>query len=478
MASMKRACDCCRIRRVKCDRKEPCSHCIEHILKCTYITPIRKRGPRSISERSLKRIAEIQMNTRDSNSMAPTVTPKKVPKKLLDQCMRLYNDNLYGIWPLLCYDDLRKLLDENYDDCYTYWFLVSLSAATLGDLQTEMESEEGATYSGRVLSSLCISSRQEFDDFDSSNVLSIMMYYCLLRCFAQMSNTGTSYRLCCEAISLITVAGLHREETFKSLSFNEQQLRRKLFYLLLMTERYYAVYFHCTTRLDVTISPPEREATVDPRLSLDSFLEMVRVFTVPGKYFFNALASDSIGVSYTEDSLKRIWKELHTTPLEIEPWSYGYVDISFSRHWIIALAWKFVYQVRDRRTSFISDTTIAQVPAEIARDMLEDTFLMPSNLYEAHGPAIPTKALEIANALVEVISQYGQDMKSDAWNCLCDISKFVFSLKHCDSKMMERFVVRCQNTLVTSPISRPLELNNDNKGDFQDDLSSEFSFRP
>lgn len=69
MAPMKRCGRCC-IRQMKCDRKEPCSHCIENTLKCIYIMPLRKRGPRSISERSVKRIAEIQMNTKDNNVTA------------------------------------------------------------------------------------------------------------------------------------------------------------------------------------------------------------------------------------------------------------------------------------------------------------------------------------------------------------------------------------------------------------------------
>lgn len=60
---------------------------------------------------------------------------------MIDQCLRLYHDNLYVIWPLLSYDDLHKLLDEEYNDHYVYWFLVALSAATLSDLQSELESE-------------------------------------------------------------------------------------------------------------------------------------------------------------------------------------------------------------------------------------------------------------------------------------------------------------------------------------------------
>ncbi|MCC2770663.1 hypothetical protein LK516_22460, partial [Parabacteroides distasonis] len=77
-------------------------------------------------------------------------------------------------------------------------------------------------------------------------------------------------------------------------------------------------------------APPLPEVVTDPRLSLESFLEVIRVFTVPGKCFYDALATNCVDDSCTEDSLKRIWNELHTTSLDIEPWSYGYIDFLFS----------------------------------------------------------------------------------------------------------------------------------------------------
>ena len=228
---------------------------------------------------------------------------------------------------MLCYDDLHKLLDEKYDDCYAYWFLVSLSAATLSDLQAEIKSEEGVSFTGRQLCSLCMLSRQFFDDLSNSDIFRIMTYYCLHRCYAQFADTRTSYRLSCEAVGLIKIAGFHREETYEFLPFSEQQLRRKVYYLLFMTERYYAVYIKCVTSLDATIAPPLPEIVTDRRLSLNSFLEVVRVFTVPGKCFFDALATNCANDSCTEDSLKRVWSELHAASLAIKPVSYTHLDV-------------------------------------------------------------------------------------------------------------------------------------------------------
>lgn len=459
MTLVKYACDYCRVRRVKCDGKKPCSRCIEHNFDCTYQQPLKKRGPKPIGTRSLKYIPEAKMFIDNKSCTAAAEISMKVPKKVIDQCLRLYHDNLYVIWPLLSYDDLHKLLDEKYNDHYVYWFLVALSAATLSDLQSELESEGGFSFTGKQLAVLCMSSRQQFDDLSGRDIFRIMTYYCLLRCFSQSSDVRNSYRLCREAIGLVIVAGLHREKAYESLSFREQQLLRKVYYLLLLTERYYSVYVHCVTSLDTTIAPPQPEFVTDPRLSLDSFFEMIRVFTVPGKCFFDALATESTSGSCTEDSLKKIWKELHTTSLEIEPWSYGYVDISFSRHWIRALAWKLVFQMNG--TKFFSNANNAHILVEIAKDMLNDIFLTPNNLYVVHGPVIPMKALEIANALVGIVNQHDKNTEEEALDALYEISNFIFSLKHYDGNLIESFVSKCQSAFITLPISKPLKKNED-----------------
>ncbi|CAI4386662.1 ADQ_G0013800.mRNA.1.CDS.1 [Saccharomyces cerevisiae] len=59
------------------------------------------------------------------------------------------------------------------------------------------------------------------------------------------------------------------------------------------------------------------------------------------------------------------------------------------------------------------------------------------------------------------MNQYDQDTESEAWKVLCEISKFVFSLKQYDGKLVENFVTKCQSALITLPISKPLKKNED-----------------
>lgn len=43
-AIAKRACDCCRKRKVKCDGQEPCSPCQKAAIRCAYQEPPKKKG--------------------------------------------------------------------------------------------------------------------------------------------------------------------------------------------------------------------------------------------------------------------------------------------------------------------------------------------------------------------------------------------------------------------------------------------------
>ncbi|KAH7020686.1 C6 transcription factor [Macrophomina phaseolina] len=50
----KKACDKCRLRKIKCDLTQPCASCTARNFECTYATPHRKRGPAG------RRLAEIR----------------------------------------------------------------------------------------------------------------------------------------------------------------------------------------------------------------------------------------------------------------------------------------------------------------------------------------------------------------------------------------------------------------------------------
>lgn len=56
----KRACDGCKIRKVRCSEVAPCKGCVSAGIACTFVKIPVTRGPRTLRERTLKEIRETQ----------------------------------------------------------------------------------------------------------------------------------------------------------------------------------------------------------------------------------------------------------------------------------------------------------------------------------------------------------------------------------------------------------------------------------
>lgn len=65
-----RACDACAIRKVKCEEKRPCTHCINNNLKCTQYRERKKSGPKNLHKKTLESI--------NSFSESKDQTPKPI----------------------------------------------------------------------------------------------------------------------------------------------------------------------------------------------------------------------------------------------------------------------------------------------------------------------------------------------------------------------------------------------------------------
>ncbi|KAB2571824.1 putative c6 transcription protein [Lasiodiplodia theobromae] len=77
----KKACDKCRLRKIKCDLTQPCASCTARNFECTYQTPHRKRGPAG------RRLAEIrqQQGWRSAEQLqTPTISPGRDQPHLQD----------------------------------------------------------------------------------------------------------------------------------------------------------------------------------------------------------------------------------------------------------------------------------------------------------------------------------------------------------------------------------------------------------
>lgn len=74
---LKRACDGCKIRKIKCSEVAPCNGCVAVGIECTFKKRQDRRGPRSLRAKTIQIIAQTQSrgDAADQDGDIPVSSP-------------------------------------------------------------------------------------------------------------------------------------------------------------------------------------------------------------------------------------------------------------------------------------------------------------------------------------------------------------------------------------------------------------------
>ncbi|KAM0558332.1 hypothetical protein ACHAPJ_005026 [Fusarium lateritium] len=277
--AVKRACDACHRRKVKCDGINPCRNCSTASLSCTYNAIPQKKGPKGSRAKVISELRENQRQTslaaRVHNRLhglpCPTTvtpalnpTPGLVSGELIKMAINFYFDNLYAQLPILDRAQTERhcqFMDQSRD---SYCLITSLCAFMM--LQPGMtmppvdsyniEGQMGANIvSSQLLLEECLRVRKGADFYDSINLNVLATNFFLFGCYYSLEMHDKAWYYLREATTMIHMAGMNKEEHYGQIDASEAIRRRRLFWLLFVTERSYAVQRHHPLSLQATIHP-------------------------------------------------------------------------------------------------------------------------------------------------------------------------------------------------------------------------------
>ena len=327
----------------------------------------------------------------------------RIPLTLLSITLRMYAEKLYGIWPLLNAESLIQRLENEPNNPEIYVLATALSGATLSHLNQvivhesllePLIAETFITESKRV--------RSTYDYMESITLHTTLTSYFLHIFYGRQplrKQTATFYIR--EAITFAQLFGMHIEDTYLRYSVKDQQVMRKLYFLLFMTERYLCINDGLPTVLE-SINLPITEDEDAPEV-VSGFLNLVTLFSTPGTDFFSKWTSHSSNASINRERLLLIQHALQR-PLENPNYSNDIqkVDIVVSQHWMRSLAWKLSIQLGYVMLNSKREMNVSY-PLEIAQDALGGVSQFSPEAFEVHGPGMEVKMYEIANVLADSI---------------------------------------------------------------------------
>lgn len=421
-APVKRACDSCHRRKVKCigEGTSPCKNCVSAGLACTYNAIPQKKGPKGSRAKVLSELRETQRNQLaagfqtdlgyDGRSFART--PGMLPSGLVESCLEFFFAHVYPSQPVLHRQRAQEAAVNMDRSTEAYCMIVALCAyviiqANFKPLPTVLPRPEMAHMSnvsiGHILLEESVRVRRGYDHRENPTHITVLTSWFYSGCYFGLARENTAWTYLRDATTQAQLLGMHDEETYKHDPLDVSR-KRVLYWLLFIAERTYALHKHRPISLYPTIHPPSLDEVPSDRPIAVGLELMINMFKI------------------IDDTFVNLWNRVHSThaspawiaqvqtqlseavPAYFECTEAQEVEIRITQQWLRSQAWQLsVCQGLVSSVSNDSPLTF-KYPIEIARDLLTISHQFSQQALEIHGVGLVEKLFDIACCLTDVVA--------------------------------------------------------------------------
>ncbi|KAG9245899.1 fungal-specific transcription factor domain-containing protein [Calycina marina] len=455
--STKRACDACKIRKVRCSSTTPCTGCVAIGSPCTFNRLQGNRGPRKLRAKTINQIAQSQrcadglsLPTMEvvrrtpvspsasiagsgsgpgpglptqhgsewplpplvasppiSNPPAQMVPATITPVATLTLHLCVYRLRMFPLWPIVAVEDLMVALQRGGEVTEEYALANAVAAATIVQLRLDplknsaevvtVESMEREAQRVRAIGQMKL----------TLNHLTIVFF---LHVYHENLEAGGMKSLLHlrEAITMAQMMGLHKESSYQGLSLEEQQFRRRVLWLLFVTERGVGILHKLPVVLQSNISFPPMEYDEEVSI-LPAFRKLVNLYWIfDQSEAFDLIQNCKSGLSTPQSinpiDLSLLQKRLQSVTIELGATNHVQAaDFCVTRTWMCTILWRIA---SSRGLAPASDDPSASLayPIQIVKEFLDEISRLPATAIESLGPLMELKIYGIACSVVDSIS--------------------------------------------------------------------------
>jgi hypothetical protein len=251
-------CDACSLRRVKCDGKNPCSTCLARAQPCTYLKIRKRRGPRGPRKSTNTKIHAMQKDLGMTMSSMRTCPPpcgdhedlfssvgpsphRQISLSTYYTYIDIFRTRLYTVWPIVSANSLKaRLSHTEVINPEAYALAAALCAATLAQLRLPGHNQRAGQSSQATSGDFvreCLRFRASFDYQSSASLDSLLTSIFLHMYYANVDRITLATFALRDAITYAHLLNLRNRETLDSLQPEQRQLRLRIYWILLVTER-------------------------------------------------------------------------------------------------------------------------------------------------------------------------------------------------------------------------------------------------
>jgi hypothetical protein len=146
---------------------------------------------------------------------------------------------MFPVWPVVRVEEIIARLQQNEEDVENYALATAVGAATVAQLKLTSASLGGDVVTAEMMEAECQRTRST-DKIGAPVSLTTLRIAFFLHVYHENQEAGgiKSLLYLREAITIGQMMGLHKESSYLVLSSEDQQIRRRVLWLLFIIERY------------------------------------------------------------------------------------------------------------------------------------------------------------------------------------------------------------------------------------------------
>lgn len=261
--------------------------------------------------------------------------------------IQLFFNHMFAIMPII---DKNIYLNPAFYSHGTlsaevYCFLSALCACTIVQLDDSIPQPppiHPSQHNDDFFAVECLRERKTFDTIEHISPFSVMTSFFLFCYYGNHEKHLQAWHYLQEAITFAEILDMDDEASYAKLDPIEMQWRRRLYWLLFITERAYAVQRRKRTRLQASVTLPAVFESEDPQL-LSGFVNLANLFSAVDDSFVSQWRGERRPSLCDETWLAQTQKQLdataHTSGMG-ELTETQHLDIGVTREWLHVLAWQ------------------------------------------------------------------------------------------------------------------------------------------
>ncbi|KAI9769321.1 MAG: hypothetical protein M1839_003744 [Geoglossum umbratile] len=463
----KRACDACHRRKVKCDGGLPCRNCSQASLSCTFNTIPQKKGPKGsrakvISElREAQRQSQLALKLNDRWPIPPSqvLTPGLLTPEVIKGCMDFFFKHMYPTIPILCREHLEESVNSLETDSEAYCLAAAFCAFTIiqpginvgggAAGRTAQPTTSSTTSSGAALLEEALRIRKTYDYIENASQTTVTTSFFIFGCYFGLEKHNIAWFYLREATTLVQILGMEDEGTYAAIDPAESIVRRRLFWLLFVTERAYALQRHRSLTLQATVGLPTVEEDAREPVDLSGFNHLVNLFLPFGDVFIGLW--NKIRTDCSTAWLAELQKKLaDAVPAGLKSPESQVADLKTSQQWLRTIVWQLSISNGHLSSSSADSSMTFKYPIEIARDLLAVTGQLSRQSMEVHGIGLIEKLFDVACTLTDVMACVPLDsntLKLGPRDYLMEFVNLLSTLRGGDSRFLPLLLTKIQDSL-------------------------------